>query len=633
MNKKSISASSVKLESFTKAQRLVHPTDVSDPRSFVFDPTKQRNVAFLNKGISKPGAISYNVLRQAAKSVHIARICINVLKQKVTKTKWVIKPTDPQQKADGDERIEQLTELFKHPNQDGDTFRTILDKMLEDLLVLDSVSLEKTRYEDGTLAGIHFVDSATIRPVFDEHGHQDIPIPLSTTDGMEELPVSYVQIKDNSQYGGPESGEIEAAWPKRDFINFHMYPQGSMESIGYGLSPLEGVLSVVANILNADNYNGTYFEEGSFPPVIIHITGQVNQRDIESYRTYLQSELNGNFHRPAIMAGGSEMNVVNLKDLTNNDMQFMQYMLFMSKLLSVAYGLSPDDIGLTDTTSGKNVADNNKTLSDQKGYSSILHLLKEIFNQEIIHKDFGYDDLEFEWVADDTTSEKDKGDIVKTALETGMMTINEGRQKLGLQPYEKWADKPVILTANGFVDLEDAVTAPTPTDVVGEDKDEPVKGDEKPDDKGSDGKAKQKEPEGKKKEVGGERNYSTQSNPSKKSMFKQMWERVAVRKSTAVEPTPQQETIEQNYEQSPVMFGQLVTDEPLKKYIQALFKEQKLESIMALGFESFLSTYRMNEATTALRAFIDKNPNSFAGIVPQKDMNGLCYWVYTLNNE
>jgi hypothetical protein len=441
-------------EVFQKVQR-----DLKNPerqRSLVFENEKQRNAMAIRKGLTKPGQVSYDTLRRIAMSVYVARICINSLKAKVTKTKWVIQPTDQtKRKKSGttDKRIKELEEFFKHPNQSQDTFRTLLDKMCEDLLVLDAVSLEKTRYIDGTLAELHFVDSATIRPVFDEHGNQDVVVPLMTESGEENLPVSYLQILNNSQYGGPESGDIQAAWPKKDFIYFHMNPQGSMESFGYGLSPLEGVLSVVSNLLNSDNYNSTYFEEGAFPPVLLNIVGKINQRDIEAFKQYFYQELNGNFHRPALLASENKSEVINLKEFTNRDMQFMEYTLFLAKMLCAAYGMSAEDIGLTDTTGSKSVSEVQKDISQQKGYSSILDLFKQIFNQEIIQKDFGYDDLEFEWVADDSLEPDIASQVHDRSLKNGSLTLNEVRQKQGDTPYGAWADKPMLLTADGFIPL------------------------------------------------------------------------------------------------------------------------------------------------------------------------------------
>jgi hypothetical protein len=256
---------------------------------------------------------------------------------------------------------------------------------------------------------------------------------------------------DNSMYGGPESGEIVAAWPKKDFLYFHMHPQGAMETFGYGLSPIEGILSVVSNLLNADNYNGTYFEEGSFPPTLLNFKGQMTQGDLEAAREYIYSEMNGSFHRPAMTAGG-EVEVIKIKDQNNNDMQFMEYTEFLARLAAASYGLSGQDIGLVDDLN-KATSQTQVGLSEEKGYGSILHLIKEVFNQEVIWKDFGFTDLEFDWLVDDRTDPEVNSRVTDTALKNGTMTINEVRNKMGLLPFDEWANEPMLMTGSGYVKM------------------------------------------------------------------------------------------------------------------------------------------------------------------------------------
>ena len=438
----------------------IKKSEISRVRSMAFE-RRQRLPYLIQKGLAKPGTISFDILRRAATSVHVARICVNVLKEKVTKTEWAIQNKDPQKKPDN-EKIEVVEHLFKYPNNNNETFRTLLDKVLEDLLVLDFVGIEKTRFEDGSneLAELHYVDASTIRPVYDDHGNQDVQIPITDEDGeVHDLPVSYVQVIDSNPYGGRESGQVVALWPKKDFINFMMHPQGSMSSFGYGLSPLEAVVGVVANILNADNFNGTYFEEGAFPPVIIHLKANMSERELQAAREYLYNELEGRFHRPAIIGGDGEMEIENLKDLTQRDMQFMDYLTFMATLLAAAYGLSKQDIGLTEDLNHA-TADVQKDLSQAKGYGSILSLLKETFNNQIIWNDFGeyvndgYKELEFEWISPDTTDPTALEDIIDKGLRNGTMTINQTRQMRGDEPYGKWADKPMLLTTDGYVPLD-----------------------------------------------------------------------------------------------------------------------------------------------------------------------------------
>lgn len=432
-----------------KVLEMINKSSKPSPtRSLVFETDKQRMIGMLQKGVNKPGMVSFEVLRRAANAVAVARICINVLKEKVTKTKWVIKAIDPLAKVD-EEKVKKITKLLKKPNN-TDTWRSFIDKLIEDLLILDELSIEKTRYEDGTLAELYYVDSATIRPIYDEYGNNDVPIQLHTKEGTQMLPVSYLQIFNNSMYGGPESGDIVAAWPSKDFIRECMHPQGSTNNFGYGLSPLEGVLGVVNNLLNSDNFNGSYFDEGAFPPLIMQLTESMTQRDLEAYREYMYQELSGNFHRPAIMAGGGELKVHNLKDLNNRDMQFMEYTLFLSKLLCVAYGLSPDDIGLTDTTGSKAVSETQKDLSEAKGYGSILHFITEIINTQIIGADFDAPELEFEFIQQDSTDPEVASKIYDVALRNGTMTLNEVREKMGELPYEDWADQAMILGTEGY---------------------------------------------------------------------------------------------------------------------------------------------------------------------------------------
>ena len=423
-------------------------------RAVLFETDKQRNIGALKKGLQKPGLISFEVLRRASMSVAVARICVTVLKEKITKTQWVIKSVDPLAEVD-QSKVDAITKLLKNPNP-NDTWRSLLDKMLEDILVLDACIVEKTRYPNGELGALYYVDASTIRPVYDEFGNTDIPIEVRDpeTHQVETKNVAFCQVMNNSMYGGPESGEIVATWEKKDIISIQKNPQGAMDRWGYGLSPLESVLSVVNNLLNSDNYNGSYFDEGSFPPIIMQLAGQINQRDLEAYREYMYAELEGNFHRPAIMAGGGELKIHNLKDLSNRDMQFMEYINWLSKLLCAAYGLSPQDIGLTDAVGGKNVAETQADLSAQKGYSSLLHLIKEVINQDIIVRDFGFTDMEFDWVSLDSTDPDIESKIHDLKLKNGTITINEVREADGKTPFGEWADQPALLTANGFIPLE-----------------------------------------------------------------------------------------------------------------------------------------------------------------------------------
>ncbi len=560
-------------------------------RALVFENDKQRNIGVLRKGLSKPGLISYDVLRRAIAAVPVARICVNVLKQKVTKTKWAIKAIDPLAKVD-EKTIKKITDLLKNPNPD-DTWREFIDKVIEDLLVLDSVAVEKTRFPNGELAQLYNVDATTIRPVYNEFGQQDVLIDLPTVDGTKQLPVSYLQIFNNSMYGGPESGEIVGAWEKKDFIYFHMNPQGSLENFGYGLSPLEAVISVVVNLLNSDNYNGSYFDDGSFPPIILQLAQPLEQRQLEAFREYMYQELAGEFHRPAIMAGGGEMKVHNLKDLSNRDMQFMEYTEWLSKLMAAAYGLSPQDIGLTDDVN-RATSETMKDLSQMKGYGSILDLIKDIINNNIIVKDFGITDLEFDWIEDDSQDPDVSSQMYDRALKNGTLTVNEVRAKMGELPYEDWADQPLLLTTNGYAPIHFDNERATE------------------DGKGADD--------------GYDNEEGAYKDDVQKSMFKRFWDKFV--KGSYITPTKDAVDMVVDFENNPVMFGELSPDDK-RQAIKAMFLKNDSKFLLKKGYIESSYSYTFTEAKNVLEMLMVKNPKGNGGIVKEVDVgSAVRYCVY-----
>src|SRR5665213_3265644 len=101
---------------YSKVQKSLK--DPNRQRGLVFENEKQRNAMAIRKGLTKPGKIGYETLRRIAMSVYVARICINSLKAKVTKTKWVVQLIDQNKRKEAqstDKRIKEVEEFFKHP--------------------------------------------------------------------------------------------------------------------------------------------------------------------------------------------------------------------------------------------------------------------------------------------------------------------------------------------------------------------------------------------------------------------------------------------------------------------------------------------------------------------------------------
>jgi hypothetical protein len=71
---------------------------------------------------------------------------------------------------------------------------------------------------------------------------------------------------------------------------------------------------------------------------------------------------------------------------------------------------------------------------------------------EIISDEFASPDLELAWLDED---DGDPETVLEGRLKVGALTLNEMRDALGLDPYDNAAaDRPMVLTATGFVPIE-----------------------------------------------------------------------------------------------------------------------------------------------------------------------------------
>lgn len=127
--------------------------------------------------------------------------------------------------------------------------RILLDRVLEDLLVLDAGAIEKVHSLDGAkIMGLNSVDGATIRPVYNEYG--------------ELGNVAYKQFM---------NGKVVAEFSQEELVYIMSNPQNDVTMFGYGVSPIESVLMQVQASLEADMYNIKHFSKDNIPPGMLNL--------------------------------------------------------------------------------------------------------------------------------------------------------------------------------------------------------------------------------------------------------------------------------------------------------------------------------------------------------------------------
>lgn len=408
-------------EELEKANRQPLESFEKDRKAIMLDPQKMF-YRHSEKGIRKPTRITFEMLRRMSKSCSIARLAINTLKHELVKTKWSIVARDQKDSPD-DKRITEVEKFFNFPNPD-DNFRTFLLKVVEDILSLDAGCIEMVTNGKGNLLEMYYVDGSTIKPAIDIHGIMSDPA------FYQYMPLNNTETPD-------------ASFSKDELLYIMQNPQGDIKNYGYGLAPIEGVLMVATNILNADNYNGSFFDVGTLPPLLINLGKNMPRTEVENFRAYWKAEIEGKPWKTAFYGGAEAPEIMRLQDNSNRDMQFYEYQTWLAKLMCAAFEISPQDIGLT-MEINKATAETQREISKAKGYRTLLEVLEETFTQGIIWKRFGYDDIMFKWQDVDSVDELKRAQVWAIESKTGARSVNEYRKEIGLDPI-KGGVKPYIL--------------------------------------------------------------------------------------------------------------------------------------------------------------------------------------------
>lgn len=181
-----------------------------------------------------------------AKHDAVVRVCINVIKKSISQSKWhiAVHKNAPKGKNGYKKEQQAIIELLEFTDMNGENMRIMLDRVMEDLLVLDAGVIEKVYSLDGTkILGLNAVDGATVRPVFNEWGELGTP--------------AYKQFI--------QSKEV-ATFTKEELVYMMANPQNDVNLFGYGMSPIESILMQVQASLEADMYNIKHFSKDNVPP-------------------------------------------------------------------------------------------------------------------------------------------------------------------------------------------------------------------------------------------------------------------------------------------------------------------------------------------------------------------------------
>lgn len=360
------------------------------------------------------GRRSAKLLRHLADRSEALRTAINWRKQQVSQANWHIVRTDDPKKAPNPKVEAAVRSLLNVVNSKRESMRSLLDMVVEDILILDAGCIEKEFTVGGMVKYLWAVDGATITPDPD-------------WDGRDDHAVRYRQWID---------GRMTAELRNEQLIYIMQNPTTHRV---FGWSPVETLVNVIEAELYGEKYDYELLRKAA-PPGIMDLGGGLGDEQVAAFREYWKSEILGTGDTP-IMGGGDP----NRKPLTWSkfgwspaEMQRDAYKSWLINKIAFVFQIDKTIFGLVDDVN-RSTSNTMSERTDQ-GFVTLARLVSEYFTREIVwHFDenhgFEFTDLT---LRDPLTQAK----IDQIYSQIGVVTPNQLRaERFGWDPVE-WGEAP-----------------------------------------------------------------------------------------------------------------------------------------------------------------------------------------------
>lgn len=383
--------------------------------------------------VGRPRARMY---RRWAEGSEWIRSAIDVRKTQVSQSEWDIVKFDPQGPEPSPKLMAQIKELFRQPSLTVDSFRSFIEPIIEDVLVLDAGVIEKERTLRGDLVYLHPVDGATIRV--------------------------------NAYWDGSNTDEARYFWYpdmyERDrFKNadmVYMMENPSTYRV-VGLSKLEVLKNTIDAELNGHAYNNRQVTSAA-PDGMLDLGEGARGEQVDAFKAYWMGEVAGR-GAMAFIGGTKNAKFIPFNPHSNRDMQFLEWQMYLVRKICAVFGLTAMDLGMGNDVN-RATADVQSEQTEDRGLRPLLGLIQNYLTREIVwDSTFGGQDnnLCFKFTRLNLKESLTRAQVNSKALAgVSWKTTNEARREDGLEPLTgPQYDSLMVITPTGAVTLDEVPSA------------------------------------------------------------------------------------------------------------------------------------------------------------------------------
>jgi 8-oxo-dGTP pyrophosphatase MutT (NUDIX family) len=454
-------------------------SDLPEPRLFQYE-------VGWNLPVGQPGSegiklADFNTLRTLADVYSVARAAIQLRKSEIRSLEWDIMPTKEASKAmrgdrvamrDFGERRAQAMKFFKKPDSDYFSWNTFIDALLEEVFVFDALSvLFRKKWAKGRGRGLmgsdfdslSLLSGSTIRPLLGLHGERPRPPAVAYQQylyGVPRVDLMTLVTDRDLEYGGLTGAEV-SRFQTDQLLYLPMTPR---RWTPYGFPPIERALVPVMAGLQKQGYQLDYFREGTVPAVYIS-PGDSNANMTPNQIRELQDALNAVAGDPAwkhkilVLPSGSKVDPQRPPQIADAfDEVVMNQVCMAFDVMPMELGIAPKVSTTMSSGAANQMSKMTSTMSDRKATKPTLQYLSDIFDM-VLQDACGQDDMRF--VFEGQIEEDDEATtttLVVNQVNSGLRSIDEGREKLNLPPWglPETSDPGWATPATGFVTLAEA---------------------------------------------------------------------------------------------------------------------------------------------------------------------------------
>ena len=341
----------------------------------------------------------------------VARRAINVVKDRIASMDWQIRVRRGYSSAevpDAAARMQVLRRCLEEPNV-SDSFRTLIEQALEDLLVggFGAIEMEATGDAERPFH-LWAVDGATIE--------------IDVTWNGDPAQPHYAQSR--SAFGVASAAQQPIPLLDDELMYLRLNPRTHTP---FGLGRLEVAFETVNHFLAANRY-----ASGLASNSVVQYALWLNQATPEQHDRLIrwwQDEIEGTGRVP-LLSCEQKPEVLRFAGGTDADLR-IQWQEFLLMMIANAFELPPMMLGLQADVNRSTASE----MADEAFQSAVVpvaRLLEEHITRDLFAKRLGWREFEFSFNDLETRDEMEEVQMQTELLKAGVLTIDEVRELRGL---------------------------------------------------------------------------------------------------------------------------------------------------------------------------------------------------------